>query len=317
MLAHALAFLCSLAATLGLIVLVSRARRFKGAAGRWVTYAGGGLLTLIFVVLTTAGANGMRKMYTPRGRPVRDLKVEITPERVARGQHVANTMCVGCHSMNGQLPLSGGKNLSDEPGVPPLGILQPINLTPAGPLKDWTDGEIFRAIRDGADNTGRRLPVMSAQRARYMSDEDLYSVIAYLRSQPPVQNETSLPKPSYLAVVMDGAGMLPYLADLAPDTIVGPAPGPSLEYGQYLVRYMGCDECHGANYTGGGGGVLPKGPSLRSVKGWTAEGFAATMRTGKTPFGRQLDSLQMPWKIYGRLTDDELTAVHKYLANLN
>ena len=67
----------------------------------------------------------------------------------------------------------------------------------------------------------------------------------------------------------------------------------------------------------GGGGVLPRGPSLHSVKGWTAEGFAATMRTGKTPFGRQLDSLQMPWKVYGRLTDDELTAVHKYLASLD
>jgi mono/diheme cytochrome c family protein len=271
MLANALTFIAILALTIGLVALLVRARRFQGAGARWATYVGGGLLTLVFVILTTAGANGMRKMYTPR----------------------------------------------DEPGVPPLGILQPINLTPAGPLKDWKDGEIFRAIRDGADNTGRRLPVMSAQRARYMSDEDLYSVIAYLRSQPPVQHETSLPKPSYLAVVMDGAGMVPYLPDLAPETIAGPTPGATLEYGQYLVRYMGCDECHGANYTGGGGGVLPKGPNLRSVKGWTAEGFTAAMRTGKTPFGRQLDSLQMPWKIYGRLTDDELTAVHKYLASLN
>lgn len=317
MLIHALTFAAILAVTVGLVLLVVRARKFQGAAARWATYVGGGLLGLIFVVVTTAGANGMRKMYTPRGRPVRDLKVEITPQRVARGQHIANTMCVGCHSMNGQLPLSGGKNLSDEPGVPPLGILQPINLTPAGPLKDWSDGEIFRAIRDGADNTGRRLPVMSAQRARYMSDEDLYSVIAYLRSQPPVQNETSLPRPSYLAIVLDGVGMVPFLPDLAPDTIMGPTPGATVEYGHYLVQYMGCDECHGANLTGGKPGILPIGPSLRSVKGWDAAGFIATMRSGRTPFGRQLDSLQMPWNIYGRLTDDELTAVHKYLASLD
>ena len=317
MLAHALTFIGILALTIGLVLLVLRARRFQGPLARWGTYVGGGLLTIIFVIVTTAGANGMRKMYTPRGRELRDLKVEITPERVARGEHIANTMCVGCHSMNAQLPLSGGKNLSDEPGVPPLGILQPINLTPAGPLKDWTDGEIFRAVRDGADKNRRRLPVMSSQRARYMSDEDLKSVIAYLRSQPPVQNATSLPKPSYLAVIFDGVGMVPFLAELAPDTIVGPTPGPSLEYGQYLVRYMGCDECHGANLTGGKPGLLPVGPNLRSVKGWTAEGFITTLRTGKTPFGRQLDSLQMPWKVYGRLTDDELTAVHKYLASLN
>jgi hypothetical protein len=46
-------------------------------------------------------------------------------------------------------------------------------------------------------------------------------------------------------------------------------------------------------------------------------GFINAMRTGKTPFGRQLDPLQMPWKVYGRLTDDELTAVHSYLASLD
>jgi mono/diheme cytochrome c family protein len=315
-LAHILTFLLILGATVGAFFLIGRARRWKPAA-RWSVFVAGGLVGAILLAVSVAGANGLRKMYTPRGRPVRDLKVEATPERIARGQHIANTMCVGCHSLNGQLPLSGGRNLSDEPSVPPLGILQPINLTPAGPLAQWTDGEIFRAVRDGADNNGRRLPVMSSQRARYMSDEDLYAVIAYLRSQPPVQHETSLPKPNYLAVVMDGAGLVPYLADLAPDTIVGPSPGVTLEYGEYLVRYMGCDECHGPTYTGGGGGVLPVGPNLRSVKGWDAPGFIATMRTGKTPFGKQLDSVSMPWKVYGRLTDDELTAVHRYLASLD
>jgi mono/diheme cytochrome c family protein len=316
MLTHVLYFLVILAATAGLFWFIARARRLKPAA-KWAAFVGGGFVGLILLIVTAAGANGLRKMYTPRGRPTRDLKVEATPARIARGQHIANTMCVGCHSLNGQLPLSGGKNLSDEPGVPPLGILQPINLTPAGPLANWTDGEIFRAVRDGADKNRRRLPVMSSQRARYMSDEDLMSVIAYLRSQPPVQHATSEPKPNYLALVMDGLGMIPTLPDNAPEVIQAATPGPTLDYGQYLVRYMGCDECHGANYTGGQGGILPKGPNLRSVKGWDASGFIATMRTGKTPFGKQLDSLQMPWKVYGRLTDDELTAVHKYLASLD
>ena len=316
MTAHVLTFLCFLAATAGIITLIARARRWQKPAARWATYVGGGVVAVILLVLTAAGANGLRKMYTPRGRPVRDLKVVVTPERVARGQHIANTMCVGCHSLNGQLPLSGGRNLSDEAGMP-LGILQPINLTPAGPLAQWTDGEIFRAVRDGADKNRRRLPVMSAQRARYMSDEDLMSVIAYIRSQPAVQHETSEPKPSYFAIVMDGAGLIPTLPDDAPEVVQAAVPGPTADYGRYLVRYMGCDECHGANYAGGGGGVLPKGPSLRSVKGWDAPGFISAMRTGKTPFGKQLDSLQMPWKVYGRLTDDELTAVHRYLASLN
>lgn len=294
--------------------LTLRARRSTSPVRKWSGLAAGGFFSLIFLIVGVAGSRGLFMVYGPRGRPVRDVKVEATPERLARGQHIANTSCVGCHSLNGQLPLSGGKNLSDEAGMP-LGDLYTINLTPAGPLAGWTDGEIFRAIRDGADNRNRRLPVMSAQRVRNLSDEDIYSVIAYIRSQQPVQHETPPPAPSFLTVAMAGANMLPLLPGLAPETIVAPAPGATLEYGEYMVKWMGCDECHGATYTGGGGGVVPKGPSLRSVKNWNAEQFIATFRTGRTPFGKQLDSLMMPWNIYGRATDSELTAIHMYLAS--
>jgi mono/diheme cytochrome c family protein len=277
---------------------------------------GGGLVALILLVLSGASGKGLWMLYAPRGRPVRDLKVEATPERVARGQHIANTFCAGCHSLNGDLPLSGGRNLSDEIGMP-LGDLYTINLTPAGPLAKWSDGQIFRAIRDGADERGRRLPVMSAQRARNLSDEDIMSVIAYIRSQPPVQHETPPPRPSYLAVMFAGAGMLPYLPDMAPETISAPAPGPTVEYGKYMVSWMGCDECHGPTLAGGTSKILPKGPNLRSVKNWSTEQFIATFRTGRTPFGKQLDSTQMPYKTIGRATDDELTAIHKYLLTLD
>jgi mono/diheme cytochrome c family protein len=316
MLTNTLIFLTVVATTLVVAWLTMRVRHARHPAAKWSGLAAGGLFAFILLVVSGASTRGMWMLYSPHGRLVRDLKVEATPERIIRGQQIANSWCVGCHSMNGELPLSGGKNLSDEAGIP-LGDLYTINLTPAGPLAGWTDGEIFRAIRDGADNRGRRLPVMSSQRVRNLSDEDIQAVIAYLRSQPAVQHETPPPKPSFLAVMFAGAGLLPYLPDMAPDTIFAPPRGATLEYGQYTVKWMGCDECHGAQLTGGGGGVLPKGPSLRSVKGWTAEQFIATMRSGKTPFGKQLDSLAMPWKFVGRLSDEELTAMHKYLASLN
>ena len=293
-----------------------RARRSASPVRRWAGMAAGSLFGLIFLVISVASTRGLVMLYGPRGRPLRELKVEATPERIARGQHIANTTCVGCHSLNGQLPLSGGKNLSDEAGMP-LGDLYTINLTPAGPLATWTDAEIFRAIRDGADNRNRRLPVMSAQRMRYLSDEDIQSVIAYIRSQPPVEHETPPPAPSFLTVAMAGANMLPLLDGMAPDTIHAPAPAPTREYGEYMVRWMGCDECHGRTYTGGGGGVVPVGPSLRSVKNWTPDQFIAALRTGRTPFGKQLDSLAMPWNIYSRATDDELRAIHAYLTSLD
>jgi len=316
MLTHVLVFLCFVAASALVVWLVLRARRSASPIAKWSGIVGGSLAALLLLVLTGASGRGLLYLYSPRGRAVRELKVEATPDRVARGRHIANTSCVGCHSLNGQLPLSGGKNLSEEAGIP-LGDLYTINLTPAGPLANWTDGQIFRAVRDAADERGRRLPVMSAQRVRNLSDDDIMSLIAFIRSQAPVQHETPPPRPSYLAVMMAGAGMIPSLPGYAPDTIVAPAPGPTLEYGKYMVTWMGCDECHGAQYTGGGGGVLPVGPNLRSVKGWTSAQFIEALRTGKTPFGKQLDSLKMPWNVYGRSTDGELTAIHAYLASLN
>jgi mono/diheme cytochrome c family protein len=282
---------------------------------KYLGWVGGGLVVLILAFVSVAAVKGMAYGYTPRGKPVRDMKVELTPERVARGKHIAEMWCAGCHTQNTQLPLSGGKNLSDEAGMP-LGDMYPQNLTPAGRLKDWTDGEIFRAVREGADKDRRRLPVMSAQRVRNLSDDDLMSVIAYLRSQPPVQNPTPPSRMTFLTVAMAGAGMLPTQPDLTVDTIIAPAPDTTATYGKYMVGWMGCDECHGALYKGGGGGVMPIAPSIHSVKSWTRDGFIATMRTGTTPFGKKLDSLMMPYQMVGRGTDAELTAIYNYIKSL-
>ncbi len=292
-----------------------RMRKATNPFAKWGSLVVGGFVTLIITIVSLAAVKGLAYGYTPRGKPVRDMKVELTPQRVERGKHIAEMWCAGCHTLNNQLPLSGGKNLSDDAGMP-LGDLYPQNLTPAGRLKDWTDGEIFRAIREGADKDRKRLPVMSAQRVRNLSDEDLMSVVAYLRSQPAVENPTPPTRMTFMTVAMAGAGMLPMQPDLTVDTIIAPAPDSTATYGKYMVGWMGCDECHGALYKGGGGGVIPITPSIHSVKSWTRDGFIATMRTGTTPFGKKLDSLMMPWVNVGRGTDAELTAIYNYLKAL-
>lgn len=308
-------YLANVALAVVVIRLTFRALKSPRPVVKWLGFGVGGLFSLLLIVLTGAGTRGLVRIHAPRGRPLRtDIRVERTPERVARGQHIAG-WCAGCHSTNGSLPLSGSNNFADEIGMP-LGDVYAINLTPAGPLTNWSDAEIFRAIREGADNKRRRLPIMSTQGVRNLSDDDIKSVIAFIRSQAPVSHATPGPRLTYLAALMSGAGLLPFNPGMAPESIEAPASGPTSEYGKYMVGWMGCEECHGLNLTGGGGGVLPKGPTLRNVKAWTRDGFIATMRTGKTPFGKQLDSLQMPWKTLGRATDDELTAIHAYLVSL-
>lgn len=294
---------------------VWRFRRAPQPVLRWGIRIAGTFTAIVLTFVSVNAVRGLVRLYAPRGTPARSFKADMAPERVARGEHIANVLCASCHTLNHELPLSGGGNLSDEAHMP-LGDLYPINLTPAGPLKDWTDGEVFRAVRQGADKKGRRLPVMSAQRSRNLSDADLESVVAYIRSMPPVQHETPPPRPSFLTTVMAGAGMLPIVEGLPPETIIAPPVGPTMEYGRYTAGWIGCDECHGPQLTGGGGGVLPKAPSLRSVKSWTREGFLAALRTGKTPFGKQLDSTLMPWKAFGRASDDELSGIYSYLVSL-
>jgi hypothetical protein len=44
------------------------------------------------------------------------------------------------------------------------------NLPPAGQLSRWSDGEMFRAIRNSVDAEGRRLIVMSYTNASKLSD---------------------------------------------------------------------------------------------------------------------------------------------------
>ena len=66
------------------------------------------------------------------------------------------------------------------------------NITPYN-LKNWTDGEIFRAITSGVRKDGSAIfPLMPWPYYAKMNREDLYDIIAYLRTLKPV--ETSLSK---------------------------------------------------------------------------------------------------------------------------
>jgi mono/diheme cytochrome c family protein len=313
MIGNIVIWLILLLVTLGLAWLTLKAFRSRNALAKW----GGGvlaaLLTLILGLVTVVGAAGLVKLYTPGGTPVKTLTVAMTPENIARGEHLANTFCVECHSPTGELPMIGGVDLGA--GLPmPLGKFVSVNLTPAGPLADWSDGELLRILREGVAPDGTKLIMMGAVRARYMSDQDLEAVIAYLRSQEPVVNDTPLPpdSPTLLGGIMLALGLVPVEPPVT-TSVSAPPEGPTAEYGEYLVSFQDCVVCHGTKFDGKPSSpIVPVGANLAVVKGWTAEQFITTLRTGVDPSGHQL-SAEMPWKSVGRLTDLELTAIYEYL----
>lgn len=305
----------AVAVIMGLVSM--RAWRAKNLLLRWVSGLLSSLLTLMVTLVGVLALVGLYKANAPRNVQVPDLTVAGTPEQVQRGEHLANSFCASCHSLDGQLPLTGGMDLGNDFPMD-LGTYISSNLTPAGTLKDWTDGEIFRALRNGIDKDGRWLAIMSNARGRYLSDEDLEAVIAYLRSQPAAGNETQDPpdQPNMLAAIMLGAGMIPGGPPPIEGEISSPALSATVEYGEYILSYQDCRVCHGEDLKGGVQGQLaPIGPPLDMVKSWTQEEFITTFRTGVDPSGHKISEV-MPWKFVSRMSDEELTAMYLYMTSL-
>ena len=307
--------LVALAALMGWLSF--RAWRAKKA---WVKWPGGllsGLLSLLFLAVTAVVLLGYYKLNTaPAAYTVSDVKIAMTQDQIARGESLAH-ICLDCHTSTGQYPLDGGKEdmLKD---FAQFGSIYAPNLTPGGPLKTWSDGEILRALREGIGKDGRPLIVMPSMAMHSMSDSDAQAIVAFLRSQPAIQHD--LPGRNFTPVgaALIGLGMLPTSAQTP---ITQPIVAPQTRtaaYGEYLGHAMGCADCHGQNFAGlPATGFGPVGPNLTTIvpKMQQAD-FINVFRKGMDPSGRRISD-QMPWKNYSlSLTDAELGDLYSFLHGL-
>lgn len=99
-------------------------------------------------------------------------------------------------------------------GIPEVGVFYPPNLTPDRDtgLGAWNEADIMRAVRTGVRPDGRVLaPVMPWHAYGALNDADARALARYLRSLPPVRNETprmvgagETPSAPYLTVVVPG-----------------------------------------------------------------------------------------------------------------
>ncbi len=296
--------------------LTRRSWRSRRKILKWLGLILSGLLTLVFAFALVAGLIGLYKLNAPQNNPVPIVTVATTSEQIARGEKFA-LFCAGCHSSTSQPPLDGGA----QSFTGPLGALYPPNLTPAGEIKDWSDGEIIRAIREGVHKNGRPLLVMPAEVFHNLSDADVQAIVAYLRSQPAIQHEPRVDTPSnglnIFGTLLAGAGVLPTSAQSPITRPVVAPPTSTADYGKYLISVIGCRVCHGADLAGGTSspfGGPPVGPNLTAiVPKWSEADFIKTIRTGADPAGHALSD-QMPWKaISAFATDDDLKSIYAYL----
>jgi mono/diheme cytochrome c family protein len=281
-----------------------------------------------------------------------------SPAQVARGRYLATAVCecFECHSPleKGELEipiaakLGAGDILNrDQRRIAPN--LTPDRATGAG---SWTDEQMTRAIREGISHDGRKLSlVMPYDYFSVMTDDDVASIVAYLRSLPAVRN----PLPKWIPTDAAEPPPEPVRRPLTPAEIAQP-----VERGAYLVRLARCGVCHTARPAGkswryrrldmefGGGrrfltaplhdeldpdpatAEAPKELSERpgevvvsanitsdpsGIAYFDEEIFIKTIRTGREAGIRPL-SAAMPWFEFRKMTDEDLRAIFQYLRSV-
>jgi hypothetical protein len=306
------------------------------------------ILAIVVIVLIVAviALLAYVKNFKPN-IPVEEVKIEYMPERIKRGEYLAHNVsqCVDCHSERDWSRFSGpivpgsegkgGEIFDRKVGFP--GTYYAPNITPHH-LKDWTDGEIFRAITAGVSKDGRPLfPVMPHPNYGKMDREDIYSIIAYLRSLPSIENTTPEPNSDFpMSVII-------HLIPSPPEFSQRPSPENKIEYGRYLTNAAVCIECHTPvnrgqiieelAFSGGRMLQLPTGGTSVSsnitpdketgIGGWTEEQFIQRFKVFN-PNADQTDNkikpgefnTIMPWAKYSQMTDEDLAAIYAYLKTL-
>lgn len=287
-----------------------------------------GIVLGVLVLALVVAAGVLYATATSRLDRVYDIQAESIPiptddASLSRGAYLTHVLCVECHRSD----LAGDKMFE----VPGMVTVYSANLTSgAGGIVDLSDADLIRAMRHGLDQDGTPLLIMPAEILIHWSEEDLGSVIAYLRTLPPVDHEVPTPEIAAPGRVLFQLGMFgsAFPAEYIDHDLPFPAMpeiGANEAYGEYLVSALACTLCHGDNLAGGivppnaPPGMIPPSANLTpggELANWSEDDFMKVLRTGTTPDGEEIEQEHMPWQIYARLTDDDLKALWLYIQSV-
>jgi len=281
----------------------------------------GGLVGLIVIAVAAILAIGYFRFNKTYSIDVSGIEIPTDEASIARGEHLVQAVvhCGYCHGTD-----FSGDYIINNPGKE--GIVVAPNLTSGegGIGASFTDEDWVRALYHGVNDEGRSVIVMPSLFFHVMSEDDLTSVIAYMKTISPVDNGLPETSPGPMLYALIGAGpfaeeMSARVIDHNAPFVSAPAEGETPEYGEYLVTIGQCRACHGDELAGGQvSPSAPIGPNLTpggEMGFWDEETFFSVIRTGTHPSGRELDSY-MPWKFFSNMTDSELRAIRAYLLSL-
>jgi mono/diheme cytochrome c family protein len=117
----------ALTALIAVVVLLIRLGAYSWRAkSGFVKWSGVGIVALLTIPVSSVSALAIVGMVKQQARraSVPEVRVEATPQRVARGKALADSFCGACHSKTGTL--TGGGDMSEDLLVP-IGSFVPAN----------------------------------------------------------------------------------------------------------------------------------------------------------------------------------------------
>lgn len=300
---------------------------------------------LITVILIVVVAGAFALFVNFRGMPVYKketiaMKVESSPERVARGKKLASMLCRSCH-YNEQTQKFTGRLLTE---APQFGEIHSANITkdPVAGIGNISDGDLIYFIRTGIKSNGEYVPPYMPKLI-HIADEDLYSIIAYLRSDDPYiqADNTRAPKtdPSFLTkFLLTIKAFKPFEFPKKPIPL--PDTTNMINWGKYIALYQyECYSCHSKDFATNNYKTPEKSPGFygggnkmyqmdgrpittlnitpdkeTGIGDWSENDFVQAVKTGIVPNG--LQALRYPMIPYLNLTDSELKAIYAYLKTI-
>ena len=295
------------------------------------------IILVVIVVVVGGGASYIALRSIPKYDVEKiDIKVESTPERLARGTKLASMLCRNCH-YNPNTQKFTGKELKEAPA---FGTIYSANITQdtvAG-IGKWSDGDIIYLIRTGLRPDGQYIPPYMPKLI-HISDEDIYSIVAFLRSSnawvQPDNTRAPKTKPSFLTKFLITIGKAkPF--DYPKEKIPDPDTTNLVAWGKYISCYqLECFSCHSKDFAkndfftpeksegffGGGNELYDQdGKKLvtlnitmdekTGIGNWTEEQFIQAVRSGIIPNG---PALRYPMQPYSNLSEQEVRAIYAYL----
>jgi hypothetical protein len=294
------------------------------------------LVAIIILVGAFAAFISMKGVPKYQAKTVA-LKIKTTPARVERGRQLSAMLCNDCH-MNDKTQKLTGRRMAE---LPQFGTVYSRNITndPVHGIGNMTDGQVYYLLRTGVRPDGRFLPIMA--KLQKMSDEDLQSIIAFLRSDNQWVQADPTPdvdsKYSFLAKFLTNMQLVKPMP--FHNSVPEPDTTDKVKWGEYVCLYrVECYTCHSSDFTtddfiypekskgffgGGNKFAMPDGTTMHSLNitmddetgigRWTEDQFVKAVKTGIVPSG---PALRPPMKPFVYLSDGEVRAIYAYLKTI-